>query len=691
MDTNSGLSISIIEPLNPVAQSIISLNLSISLHNQTKQSVLLYDLTFDARNDIKHFLDIKESRTIKDIVEILPKVDEKMIFGYLSEHECGISVISDLENIYESESIDIEEIKKSILLLKNVHKWNVFNVERNFNERFLKILDISDIILIFIEPEERYIKYTKKILDFLKIKNFPLQLLKIISVRYKNKDEISKIEIENFLGIEVFSKISYNEDFSANSSKDEIHLLKQPHSDFSISIKEISNKIIEISKKIKPKTIENCSLESTQSENKEDIKKLRIKIHDKLIKELEKESFDIKKYEIFRENAEIYNKIEKKLQDIVAEECKNIYSREERTNLVNDILDNVLGLGPIEHLLKDPSISEIMVNGKDKIYIEKNGKILLTDKKFDTDIQLRTVIDRILSPIGRRVDESSPLVDARLKDGSRVNVIIPPVSLTGQCITIRKFTVKKLNISDLVSIGSLTEKMANFLNICVKLKKNIIVVGGTGSGKTTLLNMLSSFIQQNERIITIEDSAELDLNQEHVIRLEARPASIEGTGEITIRRLVINALRMRPDRIIIGECRGPEALDMLQAMNTGHEGSLTTIHANSPRDAILRLTTMVIMAGTELPEKAIKDQILSAIDIIVHVSRLSDGSRKILSISELIKDRDSSDIKIGYVFTYEQKGVSEDGKIIGEFRTTEYVPSFYDEISRHGLKWEILN
>jgi len=691
MAVNNGILISVIEPIRSSLQSIISLNLSISLYNQTKQSVLLWDLTFDGRNDIKNFLAIKECKTLKDILPILSKVDEKTILGYLNEHESGISVISDIEDIQDAEYLDTEEIEKSIFLLKKVYAWNVLNVEKNFNGRFLRMLDISDIVLIFIEEEERYLRYTKKILDFLKLKNFPVQLLKIVLISQNHKNDISKIEIRDILGTEIFSKIFCENLFSIINSRNEIHLLKQPHSNFSIGIKELSKKIIDCSKEVKPKIIQNSIIGTFSESTREDMKKLRIKIHDKLIKELEKESFDIKKYEILKDNPEVYNKIRKKLQNIVAEECDNIYSRQERTNLVNDILDNILGLGPIEILLKDPEISEIMVNGKDKIYIEKNGKIFLTDKKFDTDIQLRTVIDRILSPIGRRVDESSPLVDARLEDGSRVNVIIPPVSLTGQCITIRKFTVKKLKISDLVSIGSLTEKMANFLNICVKLKKNIIVVGGTGSGKTTLLNMLSSFIQEDERIITIEDSAELDLDQEHVIRLEARPASIEGTGEITIRRLLINALRMRPDRIIIGECRGPEALDMLQAMNTGHEGSLTTIHANSPRDAISRLITMVIMAGTELPEKAIKDQIISAIDILVHVSRLSDGSRKVLSISELIKDRDSTDIKIGYIFTYEQKGIGEDGKVIGEFRTTEYVPSFYDEIARHGLKWEILN
>ncbi|MFN3966794.1 MAG: ATPase, T2SS/T4P/T4SS family, partial [Endomicrobiia bacterium] len=622
----------------------------------------------------------------------LSKVDEKVIYGYLSQHESGISVISDIEKIQDIDLLGIEEIKKAISLLKNAYSWNIFNIEKSFNERLIGILDLSDIILLIIEPNEIYLEYTNKIIDFLKSKHFPVQILKIVIAEHKNKNSISDMNIQNHIGMKIFSKIIYDNSCMMDISKNEILLLTQPHSEFSISIKELSNKIVEFSKEIKSKIKKEFYQEEATKENtEEEMKKLRIKIHDRIIKELEKETLDIKKYEISKNNPELYDKVKRKIQEIVSEECEDIYSRQKRIQLVNEILDIILGLGPLEPFLKDPSISEIMVNGKDKIYIEKNGKIFLTEKKFDTEIQLRTVIDRILSPIGRRVDESSPIVDARLLDGSRVNIIIPPVSLNGQCITIRKFTVKKLKISDLISLGSLTENMANFLEICVRLKKNIIVVGGTGSGKTTLLNMLSSFIPSYERIITIEDSAELDLAQEHVVRLEARPPSIEGTGEITIRRLVINALRMRPDRIIVGECRGPEALDMLQAMNTGHEGSLTTIHANSPRDAILRLITMVIMAGTELPEKAIRDQIISAIDIIVHVSRLSDGSRKILSIGELIKDRNSDEIKIGHIFTYEQTGVSSDGKIIGEFKTTNYIPSFYDEIEKHGLKWEILN
>ena len=313
----------------------------------------------------------------------------------------------------------------------------------------------------------------------------------------------------------------------------------------------------------------------------------------------------------------------------------NITDVSDRRRFVQEILDEALGYGPLEPLLKDPDISEIMVNGPFDIYIERRGKIYKTDTKFLNNDQLLVIIDRILSPLGKRVDEAMPYADARLPDGSRVNVIIPPLALNGPTVTIRKFSKKKLQAEDLMAFGSVTKEILEFLRAAVIAKKNILISGGTGTGKTTFLNILSGYIPNDERIITVEDTAELQLQQEHVVRLEARPPNIEGKGEVTIRDLVINTLRMRPDRIIVGECRGPEALDMLQAMNTGHEGSMTTVHANSPRDALSRLETMIMMAGMELPSKAIRQQIASAIHIVVQLSRLRDGSRKVTSVSEI--------------------------------------------------------
>lgn len=357
----------------------------------------------------------------------------------------------------------------------------------------------------------------------------------------------------------------------------------------------------------------------------------------------------------------------------------------EKPRLIADIRDEVLGLGPIEALRKDDSITEIMVNGPRQVFVERMGKLELTDAKFHDTAHLMNIIERILTPLGRRVDESSPLVDARLEDGSRVNIIIPPLSLIGPCLTIRKFSKTPLSVDNLISFGTMDEKMATFLRACVKARINILVSGGTGSGKTTTLNVISSFIPDGERIVTIEDAAELRLQQQHVVTLEARPANIEGKGAITIRDLVRNALRMRPDRIIVGEVRTGEALDMLQAMNTGHDGSLTTAHANSPRDVLSRLETMVMMSGLELPERAIREQISSAIDLIIHQARLRDGSRKITYITEVQK-MEGTTITTQDIFRFEQTGFDSNGKILGHFVPTGLQPSFLEKFEVSGIK-----
>ncbi len=348
-------------------------------------------------------------------------------------------------------------------------------------------------------------------------------------------------------------------------------------------------------------------------------------------------------------------------------------------------MDEVLGLGPIESLLRDENITEVMVNGPRQIYIERAGIIYLTDIVFRDDEHVMHIIDKIVSPLGRRVDESSPYVDARLSDGSRVNAIIPPLSLVGPTITIRKFATNPYTVNDLMRFGTLSPYMAKFLEAAVKAKLNIIISGGTGSGKTTLLNVLASYIPANERIITVEDAAELKLSQDHVVSLESRPVNIEGKGAVTIRDLVRNCLRMRPDRIVVGEIRGGEALDMLQAMNTGHDGSLTTGHSNSPRDMLARMETMVMMAGMELPLKAIRQQVSSAIDLIVHVSRLRDGSRAITHITELL-GMEGEMIQMQDIFLFEQSGIDDNGKVMGAHHSTGITPKCYERIQAEGVK-----
>ena len=359
--------------------------------------------------------------------------------------------------------------------------------------------------------------------------------------------------------------------------------------------------------------------------------------------------------------------------------------RGDREPLAQEMFNDILGYGPIQELVDSDEYSEIMVNGPNQIYVEHKGKLKLTDIKFRDEEHLMNTIDRIVSAVGRHIDEASPMVDARLPDGSRVNVIIPPLSLVGAVLTIRKFGKKPITAKQLVEWGSLSPKMLNFLEACVKGKLNIIVSGGTGSGKTTLLNVLSSYIPSDERIVTIEDSAEVQLHQDHVVTLESRPANIEGKGAITIRDLVVNALRMRPDRIIVGEVRSKETLDMLQAMNTGHDGSLTTTHANSPRDAVSRLETMVMMGGVELPSKAIRDQIASAIDLIVQQSRLRDGTRKVVSITE-VTGMEGDVVQMQDIFKYEHSGeTGVDGKFVGDFVATGIIPNALEKIRENGV------
>jgi pilus assembly protein CpaF len=403
---------------------------------------------------------------------------------------------------------------------------------------------------------------------------------------------------------------------------------------------------------------------------------LRSRVHQRLVEELAGNT-DSAPAEVIRQ------RISELVGEVIAEQGLTM-SRQDRLRVVDTLIHDVLGLGPLEDLLANPDIAEIMVNGPNQIYVEEKGKLIRSPVTFETTEQLMQVIDRIVSSIGRRVDESSPMVDARLKDGSRVNVIIPPLALRGPTVTIRKFSKEAFTIDDLVHFGTLTEQMATFIRACVRGRLNVVVSGGTGSGKTTTLNVLSSFIPEDERIVTIEDAAELQLVQEHVVTLEARPANVEGRGQVTIRDLVINALRMRPDRIVVGECRGGEALDMLQAMNTGHDGSLTTLHANNPHDAVSRLETMVLMSGAELPSRAIREQIASAVNMIVHQSRLRDGTRRIVSITEVL-GTGSDGVVMQEIFAFKQTGVDPDtGKVIGQLTPTGVLPQALERLSAEG-------
>ena len=408
---------------------------------------------------------------------------------------------------------------------------------------------------------------------------------------------------------------------------------------------------------------------------RESLREVKFRVQSRVIQDLDPKLDLANQIEVRRQIEEIFSR--------VVDEESLALTRAERLRMLEQITDEIIGLGPLEPLLRDDTVTEIMVNGPRQVYIERNGRLELTNVVFQNDDHVMRIIDRIIAPIGRRIDESSPMVDARLTDGSRVNAIIPPLSLVGPVVTVRKFSASPFTVDDLIRFGTATPEMFDFLRACVEARLNIFMSGGTGSGKTTTLNVLSSFIPNDERIITVEDAAELQLRQEHVVTLESRQPNIEGHGAVPIRELVRNCLRMRPDRIIVGECRGGEALDMLQAMNTGHDGSMSTGHANSPRDMLSRLETMVLMAGVDLPLRAIREQVSAAVDLIVHQSRLKDGSRRIQYITE-VQGMEGDIIVMQDVFLFEQTGVIE-GKIQGRLRATGIRPKFVEKFEIMGI------
>jgi pilus assembly protein CpaF len=412
------------------------------------------------------------------------------------------------------------------------------------------------------------------------------------------------------------------------------------------------------------------------------LEEMRQKMHQYVIQELGPTLYDQRISE-----TELRRQVHELLHKAISEERAALTSVE-RTRLIQDVSDDVLGYGPIDRFLKDPSITEVMVNGATNVFIERAGRIETTNIAFADETHLRRIIDKIVSQVGRRVDEATPMVDARLPDGSRVNVVVPPLAIGGPFLTIRKFSADPYTVDDLINFGTLSPQVARFIDACVRGRLNVVISGGTGTGKTTLLNVLSSFIPSDERIVTVEDAKELQLHQRHVLPLESRPSNIEGKGEVRIRDLVRNALRMRPDRIVVGEVRGAETLDMLQAMNTGHEGSITTVHANTPRDALSRVETMTLMAGMELPIRAIREQMSSALDVVIHLARLRDGSRRVTHVSEVLgMEGDVITLQDLYLFDYGM-GMDETGRSLGELKSTGIRPHFSERLADHGITLE---
>jgi pilus assembly protein CpaF len=696
-----------------VGKTVIAANLAVSLAIDQAKRVCLVDLDMQAIGDISRVLNVKPQKAMVDFIDSIKKysVDtiKKEDFITRSPH-LKIDFLPAVLRPQQSPNFDYDRVKDVFGLLDKGYDYVVIDAGKSFSDGSASVLNQANLILLIVNPDVLCVYQAKWALEILQLLQFPLNMVKIILNRAESASSISWQEVKVNLPVDMIAQIpSEGKVVGLALNRGVPVVVDSPKSKVSLSIKKLSQ-VLAVDNKlfIEHRNIERPQIKGLILENygefwksqglaeplkeagvvdeKDEMLLLKRRIHSRLIEELNLKKMDLKVFSDINKTKELRGKAEATIANLLTVEGGSfITSSEDRRNIIKEIVDEALGLGPLEDLLNEPTITDIMVNNKDEIYVERYGKMEFTNKKFISNEQVKIVIERIIAPIGRRIDESAPMVDARLPDGSRVNAIIPPLALTGPCLTIRKFRKERFKIDELIKFNTLDQAMADFLMASVLVRKNMIVSGGTGSGKTTVLNVLSTFIQESERIVTIEDAAELKLHQEHWIRLESRPPNIEGKGSITIRDIFRNTLRMRPDRIIIGECRGLESLDMLQAMNTGHDGSMTTIHANSTQDVLTRIDSMILMSGVELPIRAIREMIGSAVDIIVHTARLSDGSRKITQITEITGMKDEVHIDVRDIFVFKQTGIDANGKVLGGFHATGYIPSFIEDIKIKGI------
>ncbi|MFY9401814.1 MAG: ATPase, T2SS/T4P/T4SS family [Candidatus Omnitrophota bacterium] len=693
-----------------VGKTLIAANLAVTLAQDQRKRVCLVDLDVQVPGDMARMLNVSPQRSMADAVNVLKKQPQAFVKSqFIIQSTLGVDFFPAVLRPQQSSYLEPSRIKEVFSFLEKDYDYIVVDAGKSFSDIFIAALNQAHLFLLVVTPDVISIYQTKWILDTLQSLSFPLSMIKGVLNRAESISGISWQEVKVSLPVDIISLIpSEGKAVGIALNRGVPIVTESPRSKISIAIKQLGEDLVaKDSLFVEHREIGQLKIKELSSEESEDFWKkeglseapleieeervdeivyLKRRIHARLIDQLNIRRLDLKVFSDHNKTKELRGKAEVMVTNLLAEEAGSfISSVEMRKKLVKEIVDEALGLGPLEDLLADKDITDIMVNNKDEIYVEKYGKLELASKKFISNEQVKTIIERIIAPIGRRIDESVPMVDARLADGSRVNAIIPPLALTGPNITIRKFRKERFKIEELVGFGSLSNDMADFIRASVLARKNMIVSGGTGSGKTTVLNILSAAIPNDERIITIEDAAELKLSQEHWVRLESRPPNIEGKGAITIRDLFRNTLRMRPDRIIVGECRGLESLDMLQAMNTGHDGSMTTIHANSTQDVLSRLDSMILMSGIELPVRAIREMIASAVDVIVHTARLSDGSRKVMAIAEVCGMQDELHIDIQDIFIFKQTGIGEKNKVLGSHMATGYIPTFFEEIKIRGI------
>ena len=697
-----------------VGKSVFAANLAIAYQMNFKQRSLILDLDFQSLGDQNIILGLNPPKNIVELTKTQVSTwDPKTLAPFMVNAPQGFSFIGAPREAAIARDIDLDGLGKFLKASTQIFPWVVVDCGNGTDPQALKALEQATLIFVVTTPDVIVINQTRRILSKIQELLFPPEMVQVIVNRFSPTNVINPQIIQKNLGKVPFFAIPDDAaTCEAALSKSQPLTISSPSTPIARSYSDLVRRIDQVKmldqlgKLNKPTgTLQKVQsqggnlaqvipisegnqglLARTKTGAADPWTNMKLRVHKALIdivdmKKMNSDQNDPKQREVLRE------KTQKAILDVLVKEDISTLcpTREYRAQLVKEVLDEALGLGPLEDLLFDDTVTEIMVNARDQIYIEQAGRAGLSKTTFSSEQQMMNVIERIVTPLGRRCDEKTPYVDARLADGSRVHIIIPPLALRGPTITIRKFPKKRILSADLVKFGSMTQEIADFLRLCVEAKLNTVVSGGTGSGKTTLLNVLSNFIPSNERIITVEDAAELQLGQEHVVRLETRPKNIEGEGEVSIRDLIKCCLRMRPDRIIVGECRGGEAMDMLQAMNTGHSGSLTTVHSNNPRECIGRLETLVMMAGMNLPSKAIRETIASSVNMIVQQSRLGDGSRKVTHISEVIGMQGET-VTIQDIFVFKQEGLDKNRKIVGRFVPTGFIPKFVEEMEAKGMK-----
>lgn len=685
--------ISVIGGKGGLGKSQVAANLAFTYAIEGKVKTLLLDFDQKASGDQDFITGMKGKKNIKELAEFKGVIDPTSIQQFVNMNQ-NVFYIGMPNDPVASNNIEVEALGKTLKAVSQIYPITIIDAGNELTPLAIKALEFSTLIFVVVTPDILALNQTKRLYSELTTMLFPKDMIQFVVNQAQQGHPVTNDVIAKTLGKPVFSSIPKDDQncvLALNQKKPVVLIAKQGS-----FAKGITDTFRRLQEKNILKALEALNKPSDMGAKKEEKKEegakkepgatpwiqLKSRIHRSLVEEM-----DMKKADDNDPKAQVIlrEQTKKVIVDLLSkEDTKGILNtREDMAQIVKEIIDEALGLGPLEDLLRDKSISEVMVVGPHKIYYEKGGKLNLSEVVFTNDRQVLNVIERIVAPIGRRIDEKTPYVDARLKDGSRVHAIIPPSAIDGCSITIRKFPEKRLTHKDAIKFGSMTENMADFLRIAVEAHRNIIVSGGTGSGKTTLINILGGFIQSNERIITCEDSAELNFPQEHIVRLETRPPSLEGDGAIDIRCLVKQTLRMRPDRIVVGECRGGETLDMLQAMGTGHDGSMTTVHSNNPRECIGRLETLVQYAGTSISPRAIKEMIANAVHLIIQQSRLEDGSRKVMYITE-IGGMQGDTVILQDIFTFVQKEIDKNGKIIGEFQASGFIPKFIEVLERKG-------